>query len=161
MKQAECEICLSEKTALKCKICDQFSCKHCTEFVDDTVFEFQDLLPENLRDSAFCPNCFEDQVQTELTPYIATMELAKEVNVYGKEQGKETRLMRRVTKQIKVTECGEREEAYMRLAYIAAQQGFDTIADVSIVSRKVNLGGRYRRLVWDGSATPIDTNKRK
>ncbi len=156
----QCEICLNKKTTLRCNICEQYSCKHCTHFVDDNLFKFQDLLPKHISNKSFCPNCFDEKVRDELSDYISIMDKAKDVNVYAKVQSSETRLMRRVAKQIKIKDCEDKEEALMRLAYLAAQKGFDTIVDVDIISKKVKLGGRYKKLVWDGTATPIDSTKK-
>ena len=160
MSRGSCEICLSKKTALRCSLCNQLSCKLCSHFIDDSIFELEDLIPEHLANKAFCPNCYDEKVGLEVDAIINTMELAKNVNVYSKVQGTETRLMRRVAKPLKVNECEDREETLLRLAYMAAKDGYDTIVDVDITSKKVNLGGRYRKVVWSGTATPIDSDKK-
>lgn len=159
MSLTTCEICLSKKTAIKCHLCSKASCKLCVQFVDENAFELQDLLPENVRDKAFCPNCYDEHINEQLKEFLKTMELAKNVNVYEKDQGAETRFMRRIQKPIKILECDDRKETLLRLAYLAAKQGFDTIVDVELVSKKVKQGGSYKKIVWSGSAVPVAAKK--
>ena len=81
------------------------------------------------------------------------MRRARKVIVYVKNQGEETRLMRRQARPIKVTDCRDRDETLLRLAFFAADAGFNALLDVSIAARKVRNEG-YQTMRWDGVAIP-------
>ncbi len=156
-----CEQCLSKKTAITCSSCSKYTCKKCVQFVDEYSFEFIEYLPASLQDKGFCSVCYDEHVDQELSHYQNLMELAKNINVYKKEQSAETRLMRREKKPIKVEDCNDRQSTLMRLAFLAAQQGYETIVDVELNPKKIKQGGRYKKIVWNGSAVPIDSKKQK
>lgn len=90
----------------------------------------------------------------------ALLEKAKNVDTFDKKQGSETRLIKRVEKPLKVTECDDREETLLRLAFLAAKKGYDTLVDVDIQSQKVG-NKTYKKLVWNGTAVPVDIKQRK
>lgn len=155
-----CSVCTKQKTALMCSQCQCLSCKKCSIFIDESRFEFLSLLPESLQDKIFCPDCFAQEPSSELALYEDTLERAKNVDVYLKDQGKETRLMRRIEKPIRIKDCEDKEELLLQLAFVAAQKGYSTIVDVDLRPTKVGKG-TYKKQVWAGSAVPIDTNKRR
>ena len=68
--------------------------------------------------------------------------------------------MRRVEKPIKIIECDGREETLMRLAFLAAEKGYDTLVDVNIKSIKTGQNS-YKKKMWSGSGIPINSKKRK
>ena len=89
----------------------------------------------------------------ELKNYDHVMTLAREVSVFLKSQGKETRLIKRLEDPIRVTDCADKEEILLRLAFLTVQAGFDTLVDVEITSEKVREGG-YQRSKWQASGVP-------
>lgn len=107
----------------------------------------------------FCPLCFNEKAEPILIEYQDILERAKSVDVFDKDQGTETRLIKRTEKPLRIVDCSDRKETLMRLAFIAAQKGFDTLVDTNITSRKVT-NGRYKKLVWSGTAVPV-TKKEK
>ncbi len=160
MEAKECTVCCSNKTAIQCDICSCASCKHCCYFIDEDVFEFVSLLPEKLQNKAFCPNCYNENISEEMEYLKETMQKARDVDVYLKDQGTETRRIRRIQKPIHIKECADREETLMRLAFLAAQKGFDTIIGVDIQAKKVGKG-TYKKMIWSGTAVPVDPKIRK
>ena len=85
----------------------------------------------------------------------------KSVFVFFKTQSKETRMMSRKEIQVKVENCPDREETLMRLAFLAAFGGFNTLIDVELNSEKVRNSSSYQTSNWSGSAKPttIDASK--
>jgi hypothetical protein len=81
------------------------------------------------------------------------MERAKHVQVYYNDQGKETRLLKRLEETVHVPECDDKEETIMRLAFFAANLNYDGIIDVDLTSSKVRSGA-YQTLKWKGSGIP-------
>ncbi|MBX3020090.1 MAG: hypothetical protein KF799_00310 [Bdellovibrionales bacterium] len=110
-------------------------------------------VPAELGHDAYCSPCFEAQVVPVLEAYNQTLELAKDVNVFFRTQGKETRFIRRTEKPIQVRDCLDKDETVMRLAFMAAQAGFNALIDVDLSSEKVRNGG-WQSSKWHGSAIP-------
>ncbi|MBT4763182.1 MAG: hypothetical protein HOO06_15925 [Bdellovibrionaceae bacterium] len=160
MEKDTCIVCCTNKTAILCDSCDQHSCKHCCYFIDEDSFELFKFLPDSMRGKAFCPNCYNDNVADELEQFQEALIRAKDVDVYGVEQSSETRLMRRTAKLLKVQDCDDRKEALMHLAFSAARDGFKTIVDVDLKSTKVGKG-TYKKLIWSGTAVPLDPHARR
>lgn len=128
--------------------------------MDDTEFDFSAVLPETLKDGIFCPACFHAHAEPVLDQYREHLEKARQVNTYDISQGNETSRIRRIEKPIKVENCGDKKEALMKLAFLAAQKGFDTLVDVDIQQEKVGTG-TYKKLIWHGKAVPVDPKVRK
>lgn len=160
MKKLECQSCFKNKTALTCSDCEEATCKHCSFFIDDTAFEYTELLPENIYDKTFCTVCYHEHVSPTLEKYKEHLDMAKDVNVYSSIQGNETGMIKRIEKPIVIKDCGDREETLMRLAFFTAQKGYDTIVDVDIKSNKVGKG-TYQKLVWTGRGTPVNPKIKK
>ena len=62
---------------------------------------------------------------------------------------------------IVINDCNDRSELLLRLAFLSAQKGFSTMVDVKIKSKKVGEGKAYRKVIWDGSAVPVDPKIKK
>lgn len=152
-----CAFCSKNNTAIRCDTCKAVSCKHCSFFIDEHSFEFINLLPKNLIHKTFCPDCYTGGIAEEIEQLHETLRLAKDVNIYEKKQGTETRLLRRIEKPVHIKDCDDREEALLCLAFFAAQKGFNTLVDLELKATKVKLGGTYKKMVWSGSAVPINT----
>lgn len=155
MQKQNCQTCSAVKTAVICDRCSEHTCKRCSFFIDDTVFDYTDFLPEEIKDKVFCTSCYYQDVDAVLVDYKELLEKAKAVNVYSSIQGAETGRIKRIEKPILVQDCDDREETLLRLAFFAAQKDYDTLVDVSIKSKKVGEGA-YKKLVWSGTAVPVD-----
>jgi len=160
MKKEDCQSCFKNKTAIKCSECEDPTCKSCSYFIDDTVFEFAELLPETVKDKTFCTACYHKVADPVLEQYREYLERAKNVNVYSSIQGTETGLIKRIAKPIVIKDCADREETLMRMAFYAAQKGYDTLVDVDIKSAKVGKG-TYKKLMWAGTGIPVDPKIKK
>lgn len=156
MELVECTLCSKNKTALRCYACAEASCKKCVEFIDEDSVEFVALMPDDLRNRTFCRNCFNQTIAPKISSYQDIARRAKQVDVYSKSQTKETRRIKRVEKPLQIIDCEDREEVLLRLAFLAAEKGFDTLVDVDVRSKKVGEGKSYKKLVWMGTAVPVD-----
>ena len=119
------------------------------------------LLPDELQNKTFCSNCYQQDIDSKLTHFQSLMDKARQVDVYDKKQSSETRLIKRIENPVFVTDCDDREETLLRLAFLAAQKGYSTIVDTQIKSVKVGEGKSYKKLLWNGSAIPVDPNLKK
>lgn len=160
MKTSECSSCLTNLTPLKCDICHLSCCKDCLIFVDEGVFEILSLLPEKIQDKGLCSRCFDSEASPVIEDYKVILEKAKEVNVYDIDQTQETYKMPRHEKPITVAQCDDREETLIRLAFYAAQKGFNTLVDVDLQSSKSKQTGTYKKLVWSGKGIPLNRVKK-
>lgn len=88
------------------------------------------------------------------------MELAKQIIVFDKSQGKESRLYKRHEKPIKVVDCPDREETVLRLAFMAVQAKYNAIIDLELRHRIVR-NGSYKSTVWTGTAIPTHAQERR
>ncbi len=161
MTKKTCGSCFKNKTSLRCSDCEDLSCKSCSIFVDEYEFEYMAQFSQDLLDKVFCPSCYNQKVSDQIQKYNEALVLAKNINVYDKDQGSETGIIKKIEKPIHVKDCEGEKEALMKLAFLAAMKGYDTIIDTHLVAEKVSRGGKYRTHLWRGSAVPVDPKIRK
>lgn len=138
---------------LKCGCCESDVCKYCAHILPEDCFSYLAQVPAELKHSVFCPPCFNLHVSDIWDDYQKTMEQAKNINVFLTNQSKESRLIKRIQKPIKVVECKDHDETLMRLAFQAVKAGFNGLVDVELTSKKVKMSG-YQTLVWAGVGVP-------
>lgn len=153
-------LCGKSTSGLECGLCKTSLCKNCTEFLEPSDFTFFATLPEELAHGAYCSDCFISKVQPIIEQYNATLEAAKNINVYEKTQGKETRFLSRKEKPVSVENCPDRQEALLRLAFLTVQKGFNAVIDVKIDGKKVINAG-YQTTVYFGSGVPSTVDERR
>lgn len=155
-----CSTCLTAKATLTCGICESQICKACALFLDEDSFSYLSEIPENLNKDVYCNACFQKEVSDALFAYNENVEKAKNVFVYLKEQGKETRLMKRSHPLLRVTNCKDKEEALLRLAFQAVTVDCNAIIDVSLKAEKVRSHA-YQTLRWHATAIPTTVEKNR
>lgn len=128
-------------------------CKTHTQFVSDT-FSFLKKVPQELTHPTYCVNCFDDKVAGPLADYETTMEQAKEVMMFTKDQTKMTGHLKRKEEPVTVVDCEDQDETILRLAFQAAQMGHNCILDVDIKTRKIIVGS-HKKTIFSATAIPI------
>lgn len=149
MKSQNCISCQSKKALLECEVCHDTYCKNCVHFLPEDSFSYSPEVAKILKHQVYCHSCYLQHVEAELAKYNETLEAAKNVNIFLKKQGKETRLMSRKEPLVKVINCLDEEEVLMRLAFLAVRQGFNAVIDVDPVGVKVQTG-TYQTTNWSG-----------
>lgn len=149
-----CKTCRKPKAPYTCGLCHENMCKACTHFLGEETFSFQKLVPEALKHNCYCSNCFDDQVAGPLNDYNDLMERAKDIIIYGKDQTRLTRYLKRKEDPYQVDDCVDKDEAVLRMAFFAAQANFNCLIDVVLVAKKVTIG-TYKNTVWSGTGVPI------
>lgn len=149
MEKQCCSSCLGTKALLECEVCHDSTCKNCSHYLSEESFAFLNKVPAILKHQVYCHQCYLQHVEGEVAKYNATLEAAKNINIFLKKQGKETRLISRKEPLMKVENCADEEEVLMRLAFMAVQQGFNSVIDVEPSSVKVQTG-RYQTSNWSG-----------
>lgn len=156
-KSNSCVTCGIPKARLHCGVCQAAICKSCAVSTDETGdysnFALMANVPQELVQPAYCPACFVEKVSPAYQRYLEILERAQNVIVYEKTQKKETRLMKRTQKPLRVESCPDRQETLMRLAFMAADAGFNGLIDVDLAYKKIR-GGSYQTTEWSGSGIP-------
>lgn len=155
-----CKTCRKPKAAFQCGLCHENTCKACAQFIDENTFSFLPKVPEELQHSCYCGQCFDEKVSTPLQEYEETLEKAKDLIIYTKEQTKITRLLKREHAPYKVEDCEDEQEAIVRLAFFAVQDNFNALIDVEVKNHKIIVGS-HKKTVFSAQAVPVhlDTNK--
>ncbi len=153
MNEYECAACRRPKGVLSCGICQESICKKCALFVEESTFSFLEVIPETLRHSYYCPTCHEDHVSQAFSSYNETMDRAKEVYFFFETQRKFIPIMSRSKELLKVDECVDRDEIILRLAFKAAELGYNGVIEAKVVSEKVR-NESYQKSRWIASGFP-------
>lgn len=155
MQKEQCTVCGKSKSLLNCGICAVSVCKHCAQILDEDTFSFLDTKKSEIQHSVYCNICFDKHVLPELTSYNETMEAAKEVAIFFKDQGKETRLIKKVDIVLSVIDCADENETLMRLAFKAVRLGFNAVIGVDLITKKV-LAGTYKKHIFNATGIPAN-----
>lgn len=147
-----CKTCRKPKANFQCGICQEHVCKSCAQFLNDS-FSFLKKIPADLGHSTYCTNCFDEKVAGPLEAYNTTMEAAKEVMVFTKDQIKSTAHLKRREEPVTVEHCEDEQETMVRLAFFAAEKHFNCLLDVDISHRKIIVGS-HKKTVFSGTAIP-------
>lgn len=158
METSVCASCQKNPTALKCGICESAACKRCAHILGEDTFSFLAEIPAHLRHDIYCNPCFLSQVAADLESYNETMERARDITVYYKAEGKETRRVKRVEKPVFIKNCLDRNELILRLAFAAAHIGCNAMIDIDLVCEKVH-DQAYQTAIWHGSGIPANISR--
>ena len=148
-----CGACLTAESRLACGACAVALCKSCAHFQDKATFSLLNPLPEDLSHEVYCPTCHEGKLIPAQESYSEMMEKAKSIYVFFKKH--QIPLIRRSKNQISVSNIPDKDEALLRMAFSAAEQGFNALIEANLVSEKVYVN-HYQSLIWSGTACPAE-----
>jgi len=160
MPEQICEYCQRKNAHNQCGLCATVLCKRCTHFVEQERFALLPSIPLELSHGSYCGRCLDQTVSPQIVKYDELVARARNVAVYEKKQGKETRLLKRLELPVTVTHCSDYEEAILRLAVQAAQAGYNGLVDLELKAKKLRNAG-YQKKVWSGSAVPVHIDPAK
>lgn len=149
-----CKTCKKPKAPYTCGICHEQTCKSCTQFMGEGSFLFQRVIPEVLTHTYYCSMCFDEQIAGPLSVYNETMEKARDIIIYGKDQTRLTRYIKRKEDPYKVEDCVDKEEAVLKMSFYAAEAKYNCLVDVELTAKKVMLG-TYKKTAWSGTAVAV------
>lgn len=155
MSTQTCSTCGKSKANLECGLCHQAICKACAHFLEPDQFSFLPRIPPELSHTTYCEACFNDKVTPQIESYAQTLEAAREVIIFEKNQGKETRLIKRDEELVYVTDCPDYDEAILKMAFLAVLIKCNAVIDIDLKSKKIKSGG-YQSTVWSGSGRPAN-----
>ena len=153
MEALKCNVCRRPKAILSCGILQEPICKKCVVILEKGSFSYLPEIPPELTHKHYCGRCYDDKVAPQLADYESTMARARQLFVYVKGQGEETRLMGRNEKPIRIEHCVDKNETLLRLAFLAARKGFNALLDVEVLAKKVRDEG-FQTTSWSASGIP-------
>ena len=112
-------------------------------------------IPKELTLGNYCPLCFQEKIAPQKAHYDDLMEKAKDVYFLTKAYPGYVRVLQRHTKRVSVEKCDDRRETIMRLAFFAAELGFNAVIESEVNSSKSRNSG-YQSSIWIGSAMPAN-----
>lgn len=160
MKESLCSSCQRPKAAYTCGVCKNSVCKSCAQFLDEETFSFFSVIPPELKHTHYCPSCWDTHVEPAKQTYDETIERARDMYFFFDTQKRNIKQLKRAKEKVFVEECIDRDETILRLAFKAAEQGFNAIVEAEVTSKKVRNEG-YQKSVWRGSGLPADVDKEK
>ena len=157
MSKTLCISCYRPKATLHCGICEEQLCKNCVQFLEKSTFSYLSEIPVNLQHTYYCAPCYETHVEPALKDYNEIQARARGLYFFFTTQRKPIHLIKRSKDKIQVKECHDRNEIILRLAFKAAQQGYNAVIEAEVVSKKVRDEG-YQKSVWSAVAVPANVD---
>ncbi len=74
--------------------------------------------------------------------------------VFSKEEAKKTGHLKRKEMPYQIENCEDQNETILRLAFYAAQDGFNCLLDLELRHKKIIVGS-HKKTIYSGTATPI------
>jgi hypothetical protein len=149
-----CAVCGGPKAPKTCGLCEASICKTCQEILGSEAFLYMNPIPENLRHVSYCVRCYDEQVAAPLAAYEAMADKARNVYFLTQDYKGYVRIMSRHKIRISIDDCDDRRETILKLAYRAAELGFNAIIQSRVESVCVNAPGGYQSSRWKASALP-------
>jgi hypothetical protein len=140
------------KKELRCGLCQNFVCKDCAHPLKRLTFSFFKKIPDELSRDIYCEQCHNDTVAPALENYEKIMAQAKDVFIFEKTANSIPLIMRSKQKMT-VSDCPDRKETILRLAFFAAERSFNAVVDVELTATKIRNYG-YQTSSWSGFGFP-------
>ena len=147
-----CATCRGSKAVLSCGLCQNALCKKCAEVLPRDYFSFLKNVPETLQHVAYCGSCFDAHVASAKTQYEDLLKKAKTVTIFYRKE-RNVPVKRKSKVQLTVSDCADRDEALLRLAFFSAQQSCNAVADVEVTPQKIKING-YQTTLWHAKGFP-------
>jgi hypothetical protein len=157
---AICVSCRRTHPNRKCGLCEAAVCKSCVQELSPESFKLLPTIPDELSHIYYCQGCYDQQIAPKLDAYTENLENAKQVFVFFTTQRAHIPLQSKSKETFRVTNIPDRDEAILRLAFLAAQQKCNAIVDVEAIGEKVR-DGAYQTMKWRAHGHPalIDASK--
>ncbi len=152
-----CATCSSSKVTAECGECHVPLCRKCARFLEEGSFSFFSKEGPELKHTWYCVDCDETILEPARATLAETREKAEDVLVFFTTQKRNPPLLGKAKSAVKVDACPDRDETILRLAYMAAEQGFNAIIEVEVESAKVRNEG-WQTSVWKGTGVPAQVN---
>jgi len=149
-----CQTCRKPKAQHACSLCEADLCKKCVMAPPPGAFKLLKEVPEELAHIHYCQSCFQETVEPALQHYEDTVLLAREVFVFFTTQKARLPILKKAKDRVSIEGGDDRDETTLKLAYLAAEEGFNSIVECEIKCEKKRDADGYQHSVWSGSAFP-------
>ena len=140
---------------MSCDLCEAKVCKSCVSFLDEETFAFR---TEVGGVETHITACFESRVAPEIATYQENLEKARGVYIFFKSQKRPPPILTRSKRVMRVAACPDRDETILRLAFQAAELGFNAVIETDVISKKVR-NEAYQKLSWQGTGEPAKVDE--
>ena len=117
-------------------------------------------IPKEFSHPQYCLPCYGSQIRPGISEYNQTMKRAKQVMILDKPRRRPVTVLKKLPEALLVEDCLDREEAVMRLAFKAAELGYNSVMKANISYKKVG-SLTYQKLVWKGTGFAAEIDGRK
>ncbi len=156
------KICVScrkpNKATLLCGACEGTVCKNCAQFLENTTFAFEPKLSDELKHTYYCTSCHQEHVSPALSAYEETLQQARDIFIFFTTQKSRLPVKTKATQKIKVENCPDRDETILRIAFQAAQLGYNSVIETEVSSEKVRNAG-WQKSNWKGAGLPANLDR--
>ena len=159
MPETSCISCKGARTVSHCEVCEGALCKTCVQFLDPLSFSFLKEIPEVLAHVRYCRFCYDEKVAPPLESYREILERAQNVFIFFSSVRKDI-VTKRSKVRVQVDACPDRDETILRLAFFAAELGFNAVIEVEVKAEKVRNAG-YQKSKWQGIGLPAQVDETK
>ena len=149
----ECISCRKPKAKTECPLCFEPICKNCLQPVDSDAFQYMPDRPEDLSHARYCGFCLDATINPALEVYTEILERAKKICLLTKAYKGHVSTLKKAKYSIEVKDCPDREELIMKLAFMAAKEGYNALLQTDLVSQKIR-NEAYQKSSWSGEAWP-------
>lgn len=156
----ECVSCRLPKAQNRCGLCDAPVCRGCEQLVPEDRFSFLPEVSDRLKKIRYCQPCHQAEIEPIQAEYEATIELAKQVFFFSVDYRGHLPLLKKHKESISVDKCQDKDETTLRLGFLAARLGFNSIIDGKIECEKVRQGA-YQTSNWKGRGVPAQLDEEK
>ena len=155
-----CISCRTPKISTECEICQEPICRNCVLHLKEDTFSFMPDVPEVLKKSRYCALCYDGQVAPELEKYEETLAQAKNVTFLTKSFKGHIPVLKKSKVSVKVPACEDRDELILRLAFLAAREGYNALIESEVSGKKIRNNG-YQKSEWSGVGVPATIDETK
>jgi hypothetical protein len=117
------------------------------------------VIPKDLTHSQYCLPCYGNKIRPMILNYRQTMKRAKDVLFLDKPRRNPVRILRKLNEPLLVKDCADREETILRLAFKAAELGFNSVVKASVNHKKIRNAG-YQKMIWQGTGIAATLDER-
>jgi len=155
-----CTACKSTKKVELCGVCESPVCQKCAQYLPKHSFPLLPVRPPELHHDTYCGPCYVSKIGPIEEEYARLSVLAAKVLVFPKAKAEQTRLMDKREKPLSVEDCEDERDVLLKLAYLAAKEGFNALIYVHVAKKQVR-NHAYQTSRWTGHAIPTKVDEAK
>ena len=110
-------------------------------------------VPDILKHEQYCSPCYTQYVLPALSMYNDVMSRAKNVFVIDKPRRRPLPKLAQAKEPLCIEDCDDEQEVLLRLAFQAAELGYNSVIKVNVSGKKVRNGG-YQKMIWKATGYP-------